>query len=135
MLSLIVLFLATSVIFLIADAVMLPRVVQPVFKRFLGDTLYAGGFRLLPAALFYLCFVGGVIWFAGWPALQDGAPGMALINGAVLGFVAFGTYEFTSWAVMRDWHPRMVLIDMIWGVSLSAGAAFGGVWVTQAVLG
>jgi len=135
MLSLVVLFLATSVIFLVADAVMLPRVVQPVFKRFLGEALYAGGFRLLPAALFYFCFVGGVIWFASWPALQAGAPGQALVNGAVLGFVAFGTYEFTSWAVMRDWHPRMVLVDLAWGVSLSAGAAWGGVVATQAVLG
>jgi uncharacterized membrane protein len=135
MLSLIVLFLATSVIFLVADAVMLPRVVQPVFKKFLGDTLYEGGFRVLPAALFYLTFVGGVIWFASWPALFFGNPGMALLNGAVLGFVAFGTYEFTSWAVMRDWHPRMVVVDLIWGVTLTGGAAYGGVVVTQAVLG
>lgn len=133
--SLLVLFLATSVIFVIADAIMLPRVVQPMFKRFLGDTLYEGGFRMLPAALFYLTFTVGVIWFASWPALQAGAPLAALGNGAVLGFVAFGTYEFTSWAIMRDWHPRMVAVDVTWGVALTGGAAFGGVLVTQALVG
>ncbi|AHM02714.1 hypothetical protein roselon_00259 [Roseibacterium elongatum DSM 19469] len=52
--SLVILFVATSLIFLIADAVMLRSVIQPVFARHLGDALYEGGFRLLPAVLFYL---------------------------------------------------------------------------------
>ncbi|QBX99560.1 DUF2177 family protein [Rhodophyticola sp. CCM32] len=131
--SLLILFLATSVIFLLADAIMLSTVIQPVFARHLGAGLYEGGFRLLPAVLFYFTFMFGVIWFAGWPALRDGVPHMALINGAVLGFVAYGTYELTSWAVMRDWHPQIVILDMAWGTVLTAGAAWGGVMVARAL--
>lgn len=132
--SLLILFLATSVIFLVADAIMLPTVIQPVFARHLGDGL-AEGIRWLPAILFYLIFMFGILWFAGWPALRDGTPHMALINGAILGLVAYGTYELTSWAVMRDWHPQMVVLDMAWGTVLTAGAAWGGVMITRALSG
>ena len=63
----VVLFLATSLIFLVADAIMLRSVIQPVFARHLGDTLYAGGFRLLPAILFYFTYMGGILYFASLP--------------------------------------------------------------------
>jgi uncharacterized membrane protein len=132
--SLLILFIATSVIFLVADAIMLTNVIQPIFKRHLGDGLL-GGFRILPAILFYFTFMFGVIWFAGWSALRDGVPHMALINGAILGFVAYATYELTSWTVMRDWHPQMVMADMAWGTVVTAGSAWGGVMVARAFQG
>lgn len=132
--SLVVLFIVTSVIFLAADAVMLRSVIQPVFARHLGDGLY-DGFRLLPAILFYFTYMFGVIYFASWPALRDGVPVQALVNGAILGFVAYGTYEFTSWAVMRDWHPQMVAIDLAWGTAVTGIAAWGGVMAARALAG
>ena len=130
--SLLVLILATGLIFLIADAVMLTTVIKPLFERHIGETLL-GGIRPVPAALFYLLYMAGVIWFAGWPALRDGTPHTALLNGAILGLVAYGTYELTSWAVMRDWHPAMVAVDMAWGTALTALAAWGGVMGARAV--
>jgi uncharacterized membrane protein len=133
--SLLVLFLATSIIFLVADAVMLRSVIQPIFARHLGETLYDGGFRLLPAVLFYFTYMGGVLYFAGWPALRDGVPAQAALNGAILGLVAYGTYEFTSWAVMRDWHPQMVAVDLAWGTAVTGLSAWGGVVVTRMVMG
>jgi uncharacterized membrane protein len=128
-------FIAASIIFLVADALMLRSVIQPVFARHLGDTLYEGGFRLLPAVLFYLTYMGGILYSAAIPAIRADAPGLALLNGAILGFVAYGTYELTSWAVMRDWHPQMVAMDLAWGTVLTGGAAWGGVMVARAIAG
>ncbi len=128
-------FLTTAILFLIADAIMLRSVLQPVFSRHLGDALYAGGFRFLPALLFYLTYMGGVLYFAALPALRADAPSLALLNGAILGFVAYGTYEFTSWAVMRDWHPQMVVMDLAWGTFVTAVTAWGGVMVARMVAG
>ncbi len=130
--SLIVLILVTGLIFLVADAVMLPNVVKPLFERHLGDAIL-GSPRILPAVLFYVLYLAGIIWFAGWPALRDGVPSMALVNGAILGLVAYGTYELVSWTVMRDWHPSMVAVDMAWGTALTAVAAWGGVMAARAV--
>ena len=130
--SLLVLVLVTGVIFLIADAIMLSTVMQPLFAQHLGDTLREG-IRPLPAVLFYLIYMAGVVWFAGWPALRDGTPVTALVNGAILGLVAYGTYELTSWTVMRDWHPSMVAADMAWGATLTAVSAWGGVMAARAI--
>jgi uncharacterized membrane protein len=55
------------------------------------------------------------------------------VNGAILGFVAYGTYELTSWTVMRDWHPSMVAVDMAWGATLTAVSAWGGVMAARAI--
>ncbi|WP_322889452.1 MULTISPECIES: DUF2177 family protein [unclassified Yoonia] len=124
--DMIVLVLVTGGVFLIADAIMLPKVIKPLFERQLGRTMLAKP-RPLPATLFYLLYVAGIIWFAGWPALVAGAPALAFLNGAVLGLVAYGTYELVSWTVMRDWHARMVAVDMAWGTVLSAVSAGAGV--------
>ena len=131
----VIFFVAASIIFLVADAIMLRSVIQPVFAKHLGEQLYDGGFRMVPAILFYLTFMVGILWFAAIPAFRADAPSIALLNGAILGFVAYGTYEFTSWAVMRDWHPQMVAMDLAWGTVLTAGAAWGGVLVARAVAG
>ncbi|MFU8865701.1 MAG: DUF2177 family protein [Rhodobacterales bacterium] len=130
--ALIVLVVVTGLIFLIADAVMLSNVIKPIFAQHLGDTL-RDGIRPLPAVLFYVIYMAGVVWFAGWPALRDGAPSMALINGAILGVISYGTYELTSWTVMREWHVSMVAVDMVWGATLTAVSAWGGVMAARAI--
>ena len=125
----IILTLATGFIFLAADAVMLSKFMGPLFRQHLGDTLL-DGLRLPAAAGFYFVYLFGMVWFAGVPGLRDGI-GVAALNGAILGFVAYGTYELTSWAVMRDWHPSMVVADMIWGATVTAIAVTGGVTVAR----
>jgi uncharacterized membrane protein len=130
--SLLVLVLVTGAVFLAADAIMLPRVVKPLFERHLGDAILRRP-RPVPAALFYLLYLAGMVWFAGLPALQAEAPAWALTNGAALGLVAYGTYELVSWTVMRDWHPSMVALDMGWGTALTAVSAWIGTLAALAV--
>lgn len=128
-----VLILTVSAVFLVADAIVLRYVLQPVFAKHLGDMLYAGGFRLLPAALFYVSYMGGTLYFAALPGLAAGSPGLAFLNGAILGVVAYGTYEFSNWAVMQRWHPQMVIMEVIWGGALTGAAAWAGVIAARAV--
>ena len=127
--QIIILTLATGFIFLAADAVMLSKFMGPLFRQHLGDALL-DGLRLPAAAGFYFVYLFGMVWFAGVPGLRDGI-GVAALNGAILGFVAYGTYELTSWAVMRDWHPSMVVADMIWGATVTAIAVTGGVIIAR----
>ncbi|SFC11996.1 DUF2177 family protein [Tropicimonas isoalkanivorans] len=130
--TLFVLFVATSVIFLALDAAMLSTIMHPLFQRHLGESLL-DGLRLVPAALFYLLYMGGVLHFASLPALRSDAPTEALINGVLLGLFAYGTYELTSYAVMRDWHWSMAAVDMTWGAVLTGVSAWGGVMVARAL--
>ena len=87
----------------------------------------------MPAALgFYLVHLFGMVWFAGLPGLRDGI-GVAALNGAILGLVAYGTYELTSWAAMRNWHPSMVAADLVWGAVVTATSVAGGVLIARAL--
>lgn len=93
--------------------------------------MLADPFRLGPAAAFYAFYIGGVLYFVSLPALRQGAPGQALLAGALLGLMCYGTYEFTSLAVMRDWSWQQVVADTLWGGFLTGISAWAGVWVAR----
>jgi uncharacterized membrane protein len=58
-----------------------------------------------------------------------------VVAAAIIGAMAYGTYEFTSYAIMRDWHWQMVATDFIWGTVLTAFSAWAGVAITRALVG
>jgi uncharacterized membrane protein len=126
------LYAVTAVIFLVLDTIMLTLVMKPLFLRHIGPLL-ADPIRLAPAALFYLAYVAGLVHLVSLPALRTGAP--IVLPALIIGFMAYGTYEFTSWAVMRDWHWTMVATDVAWGGTLTAFSAWAGVIVTRAIHG
>ena len=43
-----------------------------------------------------------------------------------LGLVAYGTYDITNLATLRDWPVAVTVIDLAWGTALSARAALSG---------
>jgi uncharacterized membrane protein len=122
-------FLVTAAVFLILDAIMLSLVMKPLFTRHIGP-LMAEPIRLAPAVLFYLAYVAGLVYLVSLPALKTGSP--VVVPALVIGLMAYGTYEFTSWAIMRDWHWTMVVTDTLWGGTLTAFSAWAGVAVTRA---
>ena len=130
--QIVTLYLSTALIFLGLDALMLKNVMRPVFETRISDLLLED-LRLLPAAIFYLFYVGGVVWFVSLPSLRENAPGQALLSGALIGAMAYGTYEFTSYAVMRDWSLQMVITDGIWGTVLTGVSVWVGVLAARAV--
>ena len=125
-----ILYIITAVIFLGLDAAMLKLHMQPLFQRFLGDQLLTE-IRILPAALFYLAYIAGLIYLVSFPALKTGAP--IIIPAAIIGAMAYGTYEFTSYAIMKSWSPILVANDVIWGTVLTAFSAWAGVALTRAL--
>ena len=129
---LITLYLSTAIVFLGLDAVMLKNVMRPLFETRINHLLL-DDLRIVPAALFYLAYVAGVVWFVSLPALREGSVTQALFNGAIIGAMAYGTYEFTNYATLRDWAPKMVAVDLIWGTVLTGGSAAMGVWITRAL--
>ena len=67
------------------------------------------------------------------PALASGGLGSALGKGALLGLVAYGTYEATNYATLRGWSWQMVAVDVTWGTVLTAACAGIGFLVARAV--
>ncbi len=129
--TLIVLYLATFVLFLGLDLIGLSTLIKPVFEKSIGPLLL-DQFRLLPAFLFYAFYVAVLLWFVSWPAItQEKSLIWVLGNAALIGALGYGTYEFTSLAVMKDWTAQMVATDVTWGICLTAVSATGGVWIAR----
>lgn len=124
------LYALTTLIFLVLDAAMLTLHMQPLFKRHIGHLLLED-IRMGPAMAFYLAYVAGLLYLVSLPALKTGAA--VLLPAAVLGALAYGTYEFTSYAIMKDWSPVMVATDVIWGTVLTAFSAWGGLFLTRLI--
>lgn len=121
--SLLALYLLTLIIFLGLDYLGLTYLIRPIFERdaahLLADTL-----RLAPALLFYAFFIACVTYFVTAPALSKDWPiSQTFLSAALLGAMAYGTYEFTNLATLKGWTWSMVLIDFIWGTALTAVSA------------
>ncbi|OYX25761.1 MAG: hypothetical protein B7Z10_05315 [Rhodobacterales bacterium 32-66-7] len=127
------LYAITAAVFLILDAIMLTLVMKPLFTRHIGPLLVEP-IRYAPALLFYLGYVAGLVYLVALPALRD-ASLPVLLPALIIGLMAYGTYEFTSYAVMRDWHWSMVATDVTWGGVLTAFAAWAGVTLTRMIYG
>ena len=125
-----ILYVITTVIFLGLDAVMLKLHMQPLFKRFLGDQILTD-IRIVPAALFYLAYIAGLVYLVSYPGLKTGSA--IVIPAAIIGAMAYGTYEFTSYAIMKSWSPVLVANDLVWGTVLTAFSAWAGVAITRAI--
>ena len=130
--TLAILYIATFAIFLILDAIMLTFVMKPLFVSHIG-ALMAEPPRMGPAALFYAGYIAGLLYLVSVPGLRMGAA--VLVPAAVIGAMAYGTYEFTSYAIMRDWHWSLMAADTIWGTVLTGVSAWAGVAITKGVTG
>ena len=126
----ILLYISTAIVFLALDVVMLKKVMYPLFSANIGPMMLED-LRMGPAAVFYLFYVLGVVWFVSIPALNVGSIAQAFFAGAVLGALAYGTYEFTNFATLKGWTAQMVMVDVIWGAVLTGTSAAVGVAVTK----
>ena len=117
--------LVTALVFLVADAIVIPLIMRPLFLGALGPQMLTE-LRLFPAGLFYLIHIGGLVFFAGLPALRGASHRLTFLNGAMLGLVTYSCYEMTSWTIMRDWTATLVIVDMAWGTLISGLAALAG---------
>ncbi len=127
-----ILYVSTLAIFLILDAVMLTFVMKPLFTRHIGPLL-ADPMRLGPAALFYAAYIAGLLYLVSVPALRTDSP--VIVPSMIIGAMAYGTYEFTSYAIMRDWSWQLVATDLTWGTIVTAVCAWGGLAITRAIMG
>jgi len=118
-------YIATALVFLALDAVWLSQMSGRLYKPALGD-LALDGFRLGPAAAFYLIYVLGVVVMAIAPGLREADWQRAALNGALLGFFAYSTYDLTNQATLKHWSTTLTVVDIAWGTFASCVAATAG---------
>ncbi|MEO8684362.1 MAG: DUF2177 family protein [Devosia sp.] len=125
-------YLASAATLLVLDIVWLTLAVPRLYRPQMGSLL-ADQPNLAVAAIFYLLYVVGIVAFVVLPAVGSGSWLSALGLGALLGLVAYGTYDFTNLATLRGWPVALSFIDLTWGIFLTATSALAGYWATTAL--
>ncbi len=115
-------YLSTAVLFFILDFLWLSAMATGFYRARLPGIM-ATDVNYVAAVLFYLMYVGGIVIFAVGPALENGRWMTALAYGALLGLVAYGTYDLTSQATLKQWSTAVTIVDMAWGTFASGAAA------------
>lgn len=118
-------YTATALVFFGLDFVWLSTVSTGFYRSRIGSLLLDQP-NLGVAGLFYLVYVAGIVHFAVMPAVNGTSWTTALVNGALLGLVAYGTYDMTNLATLKSWSVSVSVVDMMWGIALTATAATCG---------
>ena len=111
-------YLVALTVFLVIDAIWLGVVARSFFVSEMGELLRDDP-NLWVALLFYCFYVAGLIYFAVNPGLREQSRMLAVLNGAFLGFLAYGTYDITNLAVIKGYTWRLAVVDIAWGTVLS----------------
>ena len=96
-----------------------------LYRRDLGPLL-AEDPRMGAAAIFYLAYAAGMVIFAVRPALVAADWRLAMLYGALFGFFAYATYDLTNFATLKVWSLRVTMLDIGWGMAVTAAAASAG---------
>ena len=121
-----ILYGAAALIFFPLDFIWLMTMSKTFYQRELGSLLLPNP-NLAVAGLFYLAYLVGVVVLVSAPAESDILK--ALLMGAVLGFVAYGTYDLTNLSTVKGFTPTVAMVDMAWGTVLTGVTAAGSVWI------
>lgn len=122
---LLIAYIVAALVFAVIDGVWLSVMGPKLYKPVLGELL-ADKVQLPPAVIFYLLYIAGIVALAISPALKDGPWHRATLAGAILGLVAYGTYDLTNQATLKLWATRLTVLDMSYGAVTTALAATAG---------
>ncbi|SDP69764.1 DUF2177 family protein [Phyllobacterium sp. OV277] len=115
-------YISTAIVFFIFDFIWLSTMATNFYRARIPDII-ATDVNYVAGLLFYLIFVAGIVIFAVGPALESGRLITASMYGALLGFIAYGTYDLTNQATLKQWSTAVTVVDMAWGTMASSAAA------------
>lgn len=122
-------YIITLVVFFAIDILWLGLVAKNLYQKYLGD-LMRPSTNWTAAILFYMLYIGGLMFFVIYPALERGSWTYALFVGALFGLITYATYDMTNLATLKDWPIFITVVDISWGTVLNALTA----WVSYLII-
>lgn len=108
---------------LVIDAIWLTLMIRRFYVPAIGS-LMASSPNMIAAGMFYLIYIAGVCALVVAPAVSNQTPlGKVFILGAILGLVAYATYDLTNQATLKDWSTIVTVVDLVWGTLLTGTVA------------
>ena len=109
-------------VFLCIDAIWLGFIAKGIYSKYLGYIM-AKNIVWWAAGVFYMIFVGGLLFFVIEPSVKNQSIRYAILAGAFFGFIAYATYDLTNLATLEGWPIFITVIDLVWGACLAASTS------------
>lgn len=111
-------FLLSLPILLVVDFIWLTLIAKSFYQKHLGFLMRTSLEypHWLATLMVYIVITLGLILFV-LPKIESGLTVM-ILYGALYGFILYGLYEFTNYALVKDWPIIVVIVDLIWGLTL-----------------
>lgn len=106
-------------VFLAVDAIWLTFIAKDFYAKYIGY-LMAKNPNLWAALIFYIIFIAGLVFFVITPALDKKMWMHALAAGVFFGLVTYATYDLTNLATVKNWPLLVTVVDLMWGMFVSA---------------
>lgn len=113
------LFLIALPVFFIIDMTWLGLIAKDFYRAHLGF-LMKTDINWTAAIIFYLIFIAGLVLFVILPAFEKQSLFHAVVFGALFGLVTYATYDLTNLSTLKDWPLLLSVVDILWGMTLSA---------------
>jgi uncharacterized membrane protein len=122
-----VLYLTTFFVLLPLDFLFLGTIAPGFFNEQVGEML--GPVRLLPAVIFYLLYVVGILVFVN--GAKAATWQSSVLFGALFGVFCYATFELTALALLKHWTWPVVIVDISWGALVTAVSASLGLLIAD----
>lgn len=105
--------LLTGAVLLALDAIFLTAIKDMFEIQIAAVQRVALQFRLFGAIMCYILLIAGLYYFI----LRTRRP---VLDAFFLGILIYGVYESTSYALLKQWKLKTLIIDTLWGGILFA---------------
>ena len=122
-----VIYVVTLFVLVPLDFLFLGVVAKDFFTSQVGNML--GEIKLVPAVLFYLLYVVGIIIFVS--GASNASVQSTLLYGALFGLFCYATFDLTSLSLLRHWSWPVAIVDISWGAIVTAVASNAGLLVAN----
>jgi uncharacterized membrane protein len=124
------LYLASLVVFFACDMVWLVFVARTFYKKYLGY-LMAPEVKWVPAIIFYLIFIAGVLVFVVLPGVKENSLQNTILKAMLFGLITYATYDLTNLATINQWPLAVTVVDLIWGMVLTTIVSVAGFYMAK----
>lgn len=124
-------YLAVLFTYLILDAIWLGLVAKSSYQEAIGPLMRAEGYPILPWVLFYVTYSFAIVYLVIHPNMGAASPVPVILSAAVLGIAAYGAYNLTNYAILKDWPLGITLKDWAWGTFITTASSVAGFYAAK----
>lgn len=124
------LYLASLFVFFAVDMVWLGLIASSFYKKYLGY-LMAPKVNWVPALIFYLLFVLGILVFVVLPGVKENSLQETILRALLFGLITYATYDLTNLATIGGWPVIVTIADLAWGMAVTTIVGVAGFYLAK----